>query len=65
MSLPLDRPIERVKSPFFEGHDSGTLVGEDGLIRVDASVELSTKLTSLYDGTSMAYSCQLKPITRL
>lgn len=52
---PLDRPMERVeKSPFIEGHDSGTLVGEDGLIRVDAGVELSAQLTGLDDGTSMA-----------
>lgn len=45
--------------PFFEVHDCGALVGQDGLIRVHTAVKLVTEQSSLNNGASMA--CHLRP----
>lgn len=41
--------------PFPKGHDGRTLVFEDGLIRMDANIELISELARLHDGSSMTY----------
>lgn len=41
--------------PLFEVHDGGALVLEDGLVRVDADVELVAELAGLDHGAGMAW----------
>lgn len=40
--------------PFLEVHDRGALVLENGLVGVDADVELIAELTGLDNGAGMA-----------
>ena len=40
--------------PLFEVHDRGALVLEDGLVGVDADVELVAELAGLYHGAGMS-----------
>jgi hypothetical protein len=44
--------------PLLKSHDRGALVLKDGLVRVDANVQLAAKLAGLDDGTSMAWGSQ-------
>jgi hypothetical protein len=41
--------------PLVKCHDSWALVGEDGLVRVNAGIELVAELASLDDGAGMAW----------
>lgn len=42
-------------SPFLKVHDSRSLVLQDGLIRVNADIQLVTELAGLHHGASMAW----------
>jgi hypothetical protein len=41
-------------APFVEGHDGRALVGENGLVRVHAGVQLGAQLPRLDNGAGMA-----------
>ena len=49
---------EGAQVPFLETHHGGTLVREDGLVRVDADQELGAQLAGLQHGAGMAYGSE-------